>query len=266
MKISRNMKGEGGFSLPLSLFAVLILVTSARALTMYGWTAVANHHIIRQGEAEHENSKVAVSQARNERGGCTRILISQRHAIVCHDPEVAWSTFPSSSLPSGTVDYDSLFGAASPCGQRVVAPEPLAPLLPVSTSTCLIEGAFAGSVVRRENIDGRDIAIKASGAAASILASPGRVRISERLTTDSDLIVVAGGDLRIERLENTGPGEIRVSLFSSLGSIYVANLGSRIAVLAAGRQKMQVPPSLPSLEYPLPLFRPRSLRGFEMQH
>jgi len=233
---------------------------------MYGTTSVATIKIITQGATEHEKNKIAIAQAQSETGGCIRTFLSRRQAIVCQDPKVSWRTFPSYNLPSGTVDYDSVFRVATRCTQRLEESETFTASIPLSNYSCRIDSTFSGDVVRHENIEGNRIALAGSSSFPLILASPGRIRISERLASNSDLVVVAGGDVRIRQLENTGTKEIRVSIFSSLGSVVVESLGDRISLLSAGRQSIQVPPSQPSSEYPLPPFKLYGLRGFEIHN
>lgn len=257
-------QAQRGFTLPLALFALVILVSSIRMLSVYGAQATEALKIGADGDREYERIKEQISRSLPTGGGCARLSHNERVAVVCADLNIPWRLSPSYDLPAGTVDYDSVFRNTTTCAMSIAEATPTTPLPPLSARTCPLSGVVPANITRQENIEGRNLSLVVTTNVPSVLASPGRVRVLTRLTISSDLVVVAGGDVFIERLESSSTDQTRVSIFSSLGDITVGSIAPNIALFSAGRRRIEVPPSPQSLSYPLPPFRGRGLRGFEL--
>jgi hypothetical protein len=87
---------------------------------------------------------------------------------------------------------------------------------------------------------------------ASTIASPGGISFTGVLTLQSDLVLVAGGDIEIGAISASPPQTRRVTIISALGGIRVGSVAPGVSVVAAGRTTTEVPetPQIPPFALP----------------
>jgi hypothetical protein len=90
------------------------------------------------------------------------------------------------------------------------------------------------------------------------ISTPGELVVTNGLTTEADLLIVAGGTIRIPSIVSPSGKSIRVTLLSAHGDIEVRAVSPNVSVLSIGRRLIAVPPSAASTGHPLP---PMTLAG-----
>ncbi len=258
---------SGGYTLPLTLFAVMILATSARLISRYATEGYLTLHEIRHGELSHEKLKHTIARVPWRGDGCSSTPVFDEgatiHVVACGDPFLPFNTQPPIALPSGTIDYDAIFQHASRCQSSSLNQSSGSSNTPHAIRDCEVSGSYQQNIIALENLEASELLIKGKSAALpAMLASPGSIRISTALLIETDLTIVAGGTIEIEKIANIGTGEVRVAIFSSLGSVDVRSVASGVLLLLGGRSTLHAPTTAPSPSYPLPPFRAPTLRGF----
>ncbi len=256
-----------GYTLPLALFAILALATSARLISRYAAEGFLTLHEIRRGEQNHEELKQAIIHTTIGSGECSPHAVFQdgkmTNVIACRDRPLPFTTQPLIALPTGTIDYEAIFDNASACQTSLVSSTTGPPAIPHAARDCRVSGTHTQDIVLLENIEASELSIRPkSSSRPLVLASPGSIRITKALLIDTDLTIVAGGDIDVEKIAHTGTEEVRVAIFSSLGSIHIQSVDPGVSLLLGGRSSRQAPTTAPSPYYPIPAFRAFSLRGF----
>ena len=256
-----------GYTLPLALFAVLALATSARLISRYAAEGFLTLHEIRRGEQNHEELKQAIIHTTIGSGECSPHAVFQdgkmTNVIACRDRPLPFTTQPLIALPTGTIDYEAIFDNASACQTSLVSSTTGPPAIPHAARDCRVSGTHTQNIVLLENIEASELSIRPkSSSRPLVLASPGSIRITKALLIDTDLTIVAGGDIDVEKIAHTGTEEVRVAIFSSLGSIHIQSVDPGVSLLLGGRSSRQAPTTAPSPYYPIPAFRAFTLRGF----
>jgi hypothetical protein len=72
------------------------------------------------------------------------------------------------------------------------------------------------------------------------------------IATEADLLIVAGGTIRIPSILSSSEKNIRVTLLSAHGDIEVRAVSPNVSLLSIGRRLIAVPPSVASTGHPLP--------------
>jgi hypothetical protein len=258
---------ERGYTLPLALFAILALATSARLISRYAAEGFLTLREIRRGEQNHEELKQAITHTTIGSGECSPHAVFQdgkmTKVIACRDRPLPFTTQPLIALPNGTIDYEAIFDNASVCQTSSVNSTTGPPAIPHASRDCRVSGTHTQDIVLLENIEASELSIRPkSSSRPPVLASPGSIRITKALLIDTDLTIVAGGDIDIEKIAHPGTDEIRVAIFSSLGNIHIQSVEPGVSLLLGGRSSLQAPTTAPSPYYPIPAFRAFSLRGF----
>jgi hypothetical protein len=101
------------------------------------------------------------------------------------------------------------------------------------------------------NIEAESIDLQAQANVANI-GTPGELTVTSMMTTDADLLIVAGGTIRIPSIRSSSEKNIRVTLVSAHGDIEVRAVSPNVSLLSIGRRLIAVPPSAVATGHPLP--------------
>jgi hypothetical protein len=181
---------------------------------------------------------------------------------VCAERKVPFMVFPSTAyLPITTVDYDAIFTQTVTCPTTPKSSTIRDTDAPRASKDCPSPPSITGSLITVENISGESTRITANSSKASILASPGAIVLAGALTLETDLVIVAGGEISLSSMTNASSQTRRVTIISALGAIRVGYVAPGISVMAAGRGVIEVPetPQLPP--FPVPPQRQYGILG-----
>lgn len=262
---------QHGWALPTTLFALVMALSIMRLLSLESIDTSVIGSDLRHGEALHTIIATAARDYRATSTRCEKIATSpdgrELSLEICRESARPFTTSPPSvSLPSLLVDYDLIFSNAIACPTEPRATSSAADPSPFASTDCHLSGDSRGSTTLLSNIMGASLSLTHPGADPLVLATPGRIVISNEVQSSRDLLVVAGGDVRIATLGAASSSTITVTIISSLGRITVERVGDGVSLVAAGRKELVVPLTSPSLSYPLPPFRAPSLYSFKTTH
>lgn len=257
-----------GWLLPSALFALLASLASAR---LFHHAARSNSQILgdtRLGQRLNERLKESVASSGPIPDVCEIrdgvLLGIQRRYTVCGERSYPFTTLPPVRLPGESMDFELLTRNSLPCSSTSSWRWTSGSIAPATSTSCVSPTQHAGSLIVMKNLAGTSLQVTSSNTNTQSVVSPGFISLTGELIVSQDLLVVAGGNISLGVIRNPTERIVRVSLFSSLGDISVTRVEGDVSILAAGRKKIAVPPTTPSTQYPLPPFRPRTIRGFEV--
>jgi hypothetical protein len=184
---------------------------------------------------------------------------------VCGERRVPWRIAPATGeLPITRIDYDAIFAQAVQCPSTPANPTDVLGTTPTASKDCVLPNTINGGIITLENIKGETILVSARSANPSIIATPGRLRFAGTLTVESDLIIVAGGDVEIGAIAASTAQTQKVTIISALGGIRVGSIASEVSAIAAGRSTIEVPETSQSPPFPLPPLRGHEVIGIRV--
>lgn len=256
-----------GWALPATLFAIAVALSTIRVLSIESVDTSRIAREIHNATQLQATIATTVRTSSSTAVGCERVTVSHETIEVpfevCRERVRAFTTVPPSvSLPPLLIDYDSLFSRASVCPALPTPTKLLDVASPRAALDCTLPSVPRGSIILLENVTGDSISLSQTETTQLVLATPGRIVISQELRTSQDLLVVAGGDVRIASIQTAPATNVTVTIVSSLGRIEIGTAGSSVSLLAAGRGEITAPPTTASLSYPLPPFRVPSVYSF----
>jgi hypothetical protein len=177
----------------------------------------------------------------------------QRKWLTCRELPSPYRTIPVTELPTPHFDFDALFREAIKCPGQVVSSTSRRQAIPYSSRSCLFRALTINGLTLLENIEGASLSVtKTVLHKSSIIATPGRFAVEQVLQTEGDLLIVAGGDVFINKIESRSLQPIRVTIVSARGNIAVVTVGTGVHALVVGRGTMRVPSTTLLPPYPLP--------------
>jgi hypothetical protein len=129
----------------------------------------------------------------------------------------------------------------------------------VSPERCVFS-ALRSSIIVSHNIEVESIELQPQVTAANI-GTPGELTVRNILITDTDLLIVAGGSIRISSIVSPSGKIIRVTLLSAHGDVEVRAVSPNVSLLSIGRRLISVPASAVSTGHPLPLLTSAGVSG-----
>jgi hypothetical protein len=258
--------GEAGWVFPVVLLSIVFLAALSSLLTAKTATLGKIYHDGVRSAALHEALRAEISSRQALPEGCSpqrsSALGSRGEWIVCSESPPRFATIPALTAPIPAPDFDLLLSDATPCkgSKEVVAQGRFAS--PVAPFTCVVKDELSTGIVAMENL-ALDSAIFESkkDAPVPMIVSPGYLTIGGMLRTSSDLVVVVGGNVRIEHLQGAGQLPVRVTVISSRGDIEVGRVSGALSLLVAGRATLHVAPTPFLPPFPLPRERTPTILG-----
>jgi len=261
-----SQRGERAWILPTTLLGITLILGTIRLLSLDGTGVSRLYSDIRLSHGLRQHAMREILSRGAPKPGCEQRAITLDETTipyeVCGERRVPLMVSPSSGeLPLGRIDYDAIFSQAIPCpstptktknphGERLTASKdcPLPPLL-------------EGGIITLENLLGETTRVLARASHASVIASPGGITVTGALTLESDLILIAGGDIAIGAITASSRQTRKVTLISALGAIRVGSISTGISVVAGGRSTIEVPETPQSPPFPLPPQREYDIVG-----
>lgn len=261
-----SLSSQQGWVLPTTLFGLTIILSTIRLLAVDQTAVTQIFGDIRRAHAlrQHGVSDLLAS-------GEPKPLCEQRSVTfaeetltyeVCGERRVPLMIVPSQGeLPISRIDYDAMFALATRCPSTPTnAANPLG-ATPTASKNCVVPPALTGGIITLENILGEATTVLPRSAQTSIIASPGRIVLTDLLMLESDLVIVAGGDIEIGGIAAPTAQTRKATIISALGGIRVGSVAPGVSVIAAGRATIEVPETPQHPPFPLPPLRGHEIIG-----
>ena len=255
-----------GWVLPSTLFGLALLLASVRLLSLDASQITRLYGDIRLSESIHQGAVAEISSLTGALTRCQEVTFSfngEENAYeVCGERKAPFMVFPSTAnLPITTVDYDAIFTQAVPCPTTPNSSTIRDTDTPRASKDCPSPPGITGGLTTVENIIGESTRITSNSPKASMLASPGSIRFTGALTLETDLVIVAGGEISLSSMTNASSQTRRVTIISAVGAIRVGYVAPGISVMAAGRGAIEVPETPQMAPFPLPPQRQYGVLG-----
>jgi len=248
------MTRESGFLLPSMLFVLAVSAVITAAVLSTTW------YLQRTWSADYHGSRATVSAHRL----LLPLNLSTNQTIACQESighsgyirlerEACILTRPKIIEGAGLVDYDRIFANLNKCKDSYPAKaEALSQGSSRATFTCKIERPEA-QFVTDQNIEGRQVETSKK-LSTSILVAAGYVSIKE-LRVNSDLLIIAGGDLKIGTLQSA-EGELKhLTIISPTGFVQIEQVRGPVTLFVSAPRGALIPPVKAIPPFPLPPMR-----------
>ena len=252
--------------LPTTLFGIALILGTIRLLSLDATGVTRIFGDIRQSNTLRQGAMRKLASMGEPNPLCEKRTITfgetKLDYEVCGERRIPFMIAPpTGQLPITRIDYDALFMNAIPC--------PSTPSNTASTTgdalkaskDCPMPPILQGGIITLENLRGDTSRVITRPPQVSIIASPGAITIVGALTLESDLLVVAGGDIQISSITSPSQETRKVTILSALGAIRVGFVSPSISVIAAGRSALAVPETPQSPPFPLPPLRRHAIIG-----
>lgn len=262
--MKRQPNDENGSALFALLFSLVIIGGLLHALTIYSTHYSKLAATYRDGATTRENVRNRITVSRSPRRGCVESQAdggdsALRTVTTCTVGEPPFRFEPAGQSFSGRPDYNVLFAGKVPCPTNL-KPETLRTFTsPVSPERCVVP-IFTAGVTMSHNIEAEMIELQAQATVARI-ATLGELTVTNTLKTDADVLIVAGGTIRIPSIVTTSRTLVHVTLLSAHGDIEVRMVSPNISLLSIGRRLIAAPLSAPSSGHPLPPMTSAGISG-----
>jgi hypothetical protein len=159
-------------------------------------------------------------------------------------------------------DYNEIFENITSCPGIVASNRREQFSAPAHPFTCLTSGVVLNNLTTAENISFTELKLVSQKRDPyRIISSLGEIRGEVALVTDTDLLILAGGDISIASIASIASGPVRVTILSAQGSVEVLAVDSQTSLLLAGSRRLAAPASVAAQGHPLPPFRAQGIRG-----
>lgn len=257
--------GQHGWVLPTTLFGITLIMGTIRLLSLdatgvtrtYGDIRLANtlrQHVIREVASSGEPKPLCESRG-------IRVEETKLDYEICGERRVPYMMAPpTGQLPLSRIDYDALFTSAVPCPSTPTNATATRGDTVQASRNCPIPSTLKRGMITLENLRGETTRVTATSE-QSLIASPGAISITGSLTLESDLIIVAGGDVDIASITSLSKQAHKVTIISALGAVRVGFVSPGISLIAAGRSVLEVPETVQRPPFPLPPQRRHGIVG-----
>ena len=261
-----SLSSQQGWVLPTTLFGLTLILATIRLLAIDQTAAIQILSDIRRAHTLRQHAVSEILSAGEAKPLCEErnIMLADRTVTfeVCGERKMPFMIAPAQGeLAITRIDYDEIFALAVRCPSTPMnAANPFGEISTASKD-CLVPASLHGGITTLENIRGDTTRVLARSAHASIIASPGRITFIGAITLESDLVIVAGGDIEIGAITAAPSQTRKVTIISALGVIRVGSVAPGVSVIAAGRATIEVPQTPQHPPFPLPPLRGHEIIG-----
>jgi hypothetical protein len=257
---------QHGWILPTTLFGITLIVGTIRLLCVDTTGVSRIYGDIRQSQTSRQQALREILSTADPKPRCEKRTITVEETKldyeVCGERRIPFMIVPpTGQLPLTRLDYDALFTTAVPCPSAKTNNAAAISDKVQASQDCAIPPLLQGELITLENLRGETTRVIARTAQASVMASPGEIAIAETLTLESDLVVVAGGDVEISSITTPSERSHKVTIISALGAVRVGFVSPGISVIAVGRSTLEVPETPQSAPFPMPPQRRHGIVG-----
>ena len=257
----KSYHSQRGLSFPIVILSIALLAFLTRSLTALGILFSSLSIDVRRGEEIHEQARQAILSNHSSQVGCRSLPViykeSSRSWASCSESTSPFSTLPAINESFDNFNYDPLFtspvvcpGLESETNQQVFSH-------PTCSKVCKIQGAVRGDLRALSNLEFTSLGtLTPSPSKQLTVATPGYLLAPEGIQTPQDLLLFAGGDMRIALIRNTTSSLVRVTAISAQGEINIERVAGQISLFVIGRATLRAPPT-PFIA-PFPLLQRRS--------
>ena len=226
-----------------TLFGITLIMGTIRLLSLDATGVTRMYGDIRLSNTMREHVMREVASMGEPKPLCRTTTMNVDETTldyeICGERRVPYMVAPpTGQLPLSRIDYDALFTSAVP-----------------------FPSTLQGGIVTLENLRGETTQVTATSPQPSLIASPGAITITGSLTLESDLVLVAGGDIDIASITSLSDQGRKVTIISALGAIRVGSVSPGISLVAAGRSVLEVPETTQRPPFPLPPQRRHGIVG-----
>lgn len=260
-KEDREERGAALFAL---LFSLVLIGGVVHSLTTYSTHYGKLASTYKSGIRVREALRSTINIGRSARRGCVESYAdggdgTSRTITTCTVGEPPFRFEPATQGFSGRPDYGALFAAVTPCPSAPQAETRRSFTAPVSPDRCVLS-VLRSSIILSNNIEVESIELQPQVATANI-GTPGELTVRNILMTDTDLLIVVGGSIKIPSILSPSGKAVRVTLLSAHGDIEVRQVSPNVSLLSIGRRLISVPMSAVSTGHPLPLLTSAGVSG-----
>lgn len=262
MKTQANLeRGSALFALLFSLVLIGGLIHGLSTYATHYTKLAATYH---NGVTAREQVRAGIRMARSSSRGCSESRIdgddsAYRTVVTCTLGEPPFRFEPGGQDFSGRPDYGVLFAGAITC-PGTVRPETVRNFTaPISPERCVVP-LLTSDTTMTYNIEAEAIQLQGQAHVARI-STTGEFVVMNTLTTDADVLIVAGGTIRIPAIVTSSTTLVRVTLLSAHGDIEVRATSPNISLLSIGRRLIAVPSTAATTGHPLPPMTSAGISG-----
>lgn len=264
--IRSSQNEQRGWVLPTTLFGITLIMGTIRLLSLdatgvtrtYGDIRLAStmrQHVIREVASSGEPKPLCESRSmRVKERNLDYEICGERHVPFMVAP-------PTGQLSISRIDYDALFSSAVPCPSTPTNAAATRGDTVQASKNCPLPSTLPGGIITLENLRGETTRVTVTSPQPSLIASPGAIAITGSLIGESDLVLVAGGDVDISSITSLSEQSYKVTIISALGAVRVGFVSPGISLIAAGRSVLEVPETTQRPPFPLPPERRHSIVG-----
>jgi hypothetical protein len=257
---------QQGWVLPATLFGITLMLGTIRLLSLETTGGIRLYADIRQSNTIRQRAVRELASIGEPKPLCEKLSMNIEETRlsyeVCGERRTPFMVAPPTAhLPLSRVDYDAIFTNALPCPSTPINPTTTDSESVKAAKDCAIPPLLQGGLITRENLRGEATRVIASPSHGSIIASPGAIFISGALGVESDLVIVAGGDIEISAIITPPQQSSKITIISALGAIRIGFVSPGISMIAAGRSVLELPETAQSPPFPLPPQRRHGIVG-----
>ena len=257
---------QNGWVLPTTLFGITLIMGTIRLLSLDATGVTRMYGDIRLSNTMREHVMREVASMGEPKPLCKTTTMNVDETTfdyeICGERRVPYMVAPpTGQLPLSRIDYDALFTSAVPCPSTPTNATATRGDTVQASKNCAIPSTLQGGIVTLENLRGETTRVTVTSPQPSLIASPGAITITGSLTLESDLVLVAGGDIDIASITSLSDQGRKVTIISALGAIRVGSVSPGISLVAAGRSVLEVPETTQRPPFPLPPQRRHGIVG-----
>jgi len=256
---------QHGWVLPTTLFGIALVMGTIRLISTDSTGAAQLFGDMRLSNTTRQHVIQELASLGEPKPLCEKRTITMSETKLdyelCGERRVPFMVAPPTGrLALSRIDYDALFTSAVPCPSPPTNAAATRGDTVQASKNCPIPSTLQGGMTTLENLRGETTRVTATSE-QSIIASPGAIAITGSLTLESDLLIVAGGDIDIASITSLSDQGHKVTIISALGAIRVAFVSPGISLIAAGRSLLEVPETTQRPPFPLPPQRRHAIIG-----
>ncbi len=257
---------ERGWVLPTTLFGITLIMAMIKLISVDATAVNRAYGDIRTSHTASQYVMWELASTGEPKPLCeTRTIHLEATKLdyeICGERRVPFMVAPpTGQLTISRIDYDALFTFALPCPSTPTNATATRGDTVQASKDCPIPSSLNGGMITLENLRGEATRVTAISPQPSIIASPGAITITGSLTLESDLVLVAGGDIDISSIASLSEQVHKVTIISALGVIRVAFVSPSISLIAAGRSVLEIPETTQHPPFPLPPQRRHGIVG-----
>ena len=262
-RVSRSE--QHGWVLPTTLFGITVVMGTIRLISLDSTGVAQLFGDMRLSHTTRQHVMQELASIGEPKPLCENRTITMSETKldyeICGERRVPFMVAPpTGQLSISRIDYDALFTSAAPCPSTPTNAAATRGDTVQASKNCAMPPTVKGGIITVQNLRGETTRVTATSGQSSI-ASPGAITITGSLILESDLLIVAGGDVDIASITSLSNQGNKVTIISALGVVRVGIVSPGISLIASGRSVLEVPETIQRPPFPLPPQRRHGIVG-----